>query len=126
MFNYEPYKNLITMRNLIGVLCLSLLALACEKQETTILPPDSVALELHAIVICGSTYDLGDESAEDWGQRIVDLVTADGITIISYELDFVEVEHPGFCGNCSRTGDILKVIAAEEDEDALRALGFEG
>jgi hypothetical protein len=116
------------MRNLIGILCLSFLAFSCGKEEMTIqpLPQTGIALELHAIVICGSTYDLGDESAEDWGQRIVDLVTADGITIISFELDFVEVEHIGFCGNCSRTGDILKVIAAEEDEDALRALGFEG
>ena len=114
------------MRNLIGILCLAFLAFACEKEEATILPPDGIALELHAIVICGSTYDLGDESAEDWGQRIVDLVTADGITIVSFVLDFVEIEHQGFCGNCSRTGDILKVIAAEEDENALRALGFEG
>jgi hypothetical protein len=115
------------MRNLIGILCLSFLAFACDKEDVTILPapPNSIALELHAIVICGSTYDLGDESAEDWGQRIVDLLSADGITILSFELDFEEVEHPGFCGNCSRTGDILKVIATEEDEDALRALGFE-
>jgi hypothetical protein len=112
------------MRNLIGFFCLCLLAFACEKQDTTILPPDSVALELHAIIACGSTYDLGNESAEGWGQRIVDLVAAEGITIISYELDFVEVEHVGFCGNCSHTGDILKVTAPEEDEEALRALGF--
>lgn len=112
------------MRNLIGILCLSFLAFACEKEETTILSPDSVALELHAIVACGSTTDLGSETAEEWGQRIIDLVSADGITIVSYELEFMEVENPGFCGNCSHTGDILKVIAPEEDEEALRALGF--
>ncbi|WP_367388142.1 hypothetical protein [Lewinella sp. LCG006] len=112
------------MRNLIGFFCLCVLAFACEKEETTFLPTNGVALELHAIVICGSTYDIGNETAEEWGQRIVDLVSADGITIVSFELDYVEVENPGFCGNCSRTGDILKVIAAEEDEEALRALGF--
>jgi hypothetical protein len=116
----------MNMRNLIGILCLSFLAFACEKEETILLSPDSVALEFRAIVACGSTYDLGNETAEEWGQRVVDLVTEDGITIISFELDFVEVENPGFCGNCSRTGDILKVIAAEDDEDALRGLGFEG
>jgi len=112
------------MRNLIGIFCLCVLAFACEKEETSILLTDSVALQFHAIVICGSTYDLGNETAEEWAQRIVDLVTDDGITIISHELDFVEVENPGFCGNCSHTGDILKVIAPEEDEEALRALGF--
>lgn len=112
------------MRNLIGILSLCFLVFACEKEDVTILPVDGVALELHAIIICGNSFDLGNETPQEWGQRVVDAVTASGHTIISFELDFVEVEQHGFCGNCSATGDILKVVTTEADEVALRELGF--
>lgn len=114
------------MRTLISLLCLCLLTLACEKEDVTIfsVPQDQVALELHAIVACGGEFDRGDESAEEWAQRVVDAVSTAGLSIINFTVEFQEVENPGFCGNCAPTGDILKVTAPREQEEELLALGF--
>lgn len=113
------------MRTLILFFGLALLSFSCEKEEFTILPVAEVELELHAIVACGGDFDLGNETAQQWGDRIVNTITNDGLSILEYDLDFENVEHPGFCGNCAPTGDILKVKVLETDAEALRALGFQ-
>lgn len=110
------------MRYLVGILSLALFALSCETTKQTAVT--DISLKYHAIIACGSEWDMRSEEAAEWGERIVDLTAAEGISILSYDLEFVVVEHNGFCGNCSATGDILVVTAPESEEDALRALGF--
>ncbi|MEO0725289.1 MAG: hypothetical protein AAFZ63_12150 [Bacteroidota bacterium] len=114
------------MRTLFAILTLALFSFSCEKEEVTILPvpQDQVNLELHAIFSCGNEFDLAPETPEEWGQRIVDAVTAEGVTILNFNVAFMEVENPGFCGNCAPTGDILRVSAPPSAEEELRALGF--
>lgn len=115
------------MRTLMFLFGLCLFTMACDKEEVSILPvqEDQMELELHAIFSCGGEFDFGSETAEDWGQRIVDAVTADGLTVISFEVDFQKVEHQGFCGNCAPTGDFLKVVIPEDEAEEFRALGFQ-
>ena len=114
------------MRNLFFILTLSLFFVSCEKEDITVepFPAQQIELELHAIVACGGEFDIDGENPQTWGQRIVDAVSAQGLTIIAFEVNFQEVEHPGFCGNCAPTGDILKVVAPEEEAEELRSLGF--
>ncbi len=113
------------MRTLMMFFGLALLSFSCEKEEVTILPVAEVELELYAIVACGGDFDLENENAQEWGDRIVNSVTNEGLTILEYRVEFEEVEHPGFCGNCSPSGDILRVKTLTEDAEALRALGFQ-
>ena len=92
------------MRTLIFLFGLCLFTMACEKEEMTILPLPQDQMEL---------------------ELIVDAVTADGLTVISFEVDFQKVEHQGFCGNCAPTGDFLKVVIPEDEAEEFRALGFQ-
>lgn len=113
------------MRTLILFFGLALLSFSCEQEEVTILPVAEVELELRAIVACGGDFDINHEDAQEWGDRIVNTVTNEGFTILEYRVDFVEVENPGFCGNCTHSGDILRISTFEAEADGLRALGFQ-
>ena len=113
------------MRYLTLLSFLALLTWSCEPQEDLDLTNDTT-LKFYAITICGSETDLGDESPAAWADRIADIVTGAGLTVLAYELDFEAQpvpEHP-ICGNCNRTGDIVKVTVPNEEETALRELGF--
>jgi hypothetical protein len=114
----------MTMRILIAVFTICLFSFSCEKEDANILPVAQLELNLHAIAACGGEFDLGAETPEAWGQRLVDALTAEGITIYDFEVRFEAIEHPFFCGNCAPTGDILSVQADTADESALRELGF--
>ena len=115
------------MRTLFVMLSLALLSFSCEKEDVQILPfPDSqIHLELPAIIDCNAEFDLRGENPEEWGQRVVDAVNGQGLTILSHEVVFVQVNTPIPGDNCSPSGDILRITAPVEQAEELRALGFQ-
>lgn len=112
------------MKNVILFLALALIGFSCEKEVTT-LPVQDITLKFYAIHACGLETDLQAETPAEWAERIKDLVEAEGIDVLNMELDFEEQSYPEpICGNCMRSGDLVKFTILEEQEQELRDFGF--
>ncbi|MCB0635807.1 MAG: hypothetical protein KDC54_04290 [Lewinella sp.] len=113
------------MRYLTIVSLLALLAWSCEPQQEIGLL-DSSTLKFYAITACGMETDLGAETPAEWADRMADFATNAGLTVLAYELQYEAQPIPEYpiCGNCNRTGDVVHLTVPDEQESALRELGF--
>lgn len=112
------------MRKFLILAALLPFAFACERETTEVL--DQSTLKFYAIVACGSETDLGDESPAEWAHRMADIAIGAGLDVLNHELGFEPQPVPDqpICGNCMRTGDVVRITVPLAQESPLRELGF--